>query len=219
VLDGLCLEPCAGISELVGDDADTVKIGVIVIYLVLWVSPSVTNGDSLKDDTGGFEERVVIEDLGGESWNVVTSERFTSDVKRTLLEGRPLTVKIVDEVQQMICRLSRRIHQGFGLVALVREADVEGLVDEESVPHDVPSLRQLSDAILGDANGPKFSERSKLRAGSRPTLQPQNEGDSLIRYGDAVRVSPKEAVVHSGLSLGVVPVDLLIACINNCLPE
>jgi hypothetical protein len=34
-----------------------------------------------------------------------------------------------------------------------------------------------------------------------------------------VRVRPKEAVIHSGLSLGVVPVDLFIACINNCLPE
>ena len=219
MLNCFSLEPSAGISELVGDDSNAVEIGIIVIDLVLRISPSVANGNAFKHDLGGTEEGVVIENFAGEGRNVVPSKRLSGDIERTLLEGRPLAVQIVKEVEKMVCSLSGRTHQRLALISLIRETHSQRLVDENSVPHDVPSLRQLGNLVLGDAYGPKLSERSKLRAGSGSSLQPQNERHSLVGYSNAVRMGSEEAVVHSGLSLGVVPVDFLIACINNDLPE
>ncbi len=172
MLDCLSLEPSAGISELVGDDSDAVEIGIIVIDLVLGVSPSVSDGDAFKHDFGGIEEGVVIENFAGKGRNVVAGERFSGDIERTLLEGRPLIVQIVKEVEQVVCCLPRRTHQRLALIPLIRETDSQRLVDEDSVPHDVPSLRQLGNLVLSDAYGPQFSERSKLRASSGSSLQP-----------------------------------------------
>lgn len=98
VLDGSGLEPRAGVSKFVGDDSHTVEVRVVEIYLVVWIGPTIANGHSLKDYSCLAEEGVVADDLASEGWNVVSSEGFSSDVKRTLFECWPLLVEIGEEV-------------------------------------------------------------------------------------------------------------------------
>lgn len=87
------------------------------------------------------------------------------------------------------------------------------------MPHDVPSLRQLVHAILGDPNRAKLRKGAELRTGSGSALQPNDKRDTLIRYCDAVGIRPEETVIHARLSLRIVPIDLLISFINKSLPE
>jgi hypothetical protein len=219
VLDGVGLEPSAGVPELVGDDAHAVEVGIVVVDLVLRVGPPVSNRHSFEDNARVSQEGVVIQDFISEGGDVVSGKRFARDVKGTFLEGRPLLVEVGEEVEEVVGRLSGRTHQRLGLILDIGEAHRQGLVDENSVAHDVPGLGKLVGSIFSHSDGSKLGECSELRTGAGSSLQPKDEGDSLIGYCDAVRMRSEEAVVHSGLSLGVVPVDFLIAFINNTLPE
>lgn len=87
------------------------------------------------------------------------------------------------------------------------------------MPHDVPGLRQDRSLLFVDSDGTQLGECAELRASSRSSLQPDDERDTRVGDGDAVSVGGEEAVVHAGLSLGVVPVDLLVASMREVVPE
>ena len=65
----------------------------------------------------------------------------------------------------------------------------------------------------------ELGKRTELRTASRSTLKPDDEGDSLVGDCDAVCLRTEKAVIHSGLPLGVVPVNFFIACIRGEVPE
>jgi hypothetical protein len=85
--------------------------------------------------------------------------------------------------------------------------------------HDIPGLGKLVCSVLGDPDWSQFGKGPELGTASRSSLQPDDEGDSLIWDCDAVCVCPEEAVVHSGLTLGVVPIDLFVASVRKYIPE
>lgn len=219
VLDGFGLEPCAGISEFIGDNTHTVQVGIIVVDLVSRISPTITDCDTLQCDISSLKEGIVVEDLGSEGRDVMSGEGLTSNVEGTGLKRRPLVVEIAEEVQQVISRYFSRTWQRFSLIAQVRKTNSQGLVDEDRMSQDIPRVLHLVDTVLGDPDGSVLGEGCELRTGSWSSLQPQDERHSRIRHGNAVARGGEEGVVHAGLSLGVVPIDLLIACINLVLPE
>ena len=88
------MEPSAGISEFVGDHSHAIKIGVIVVHLSDWISPSITYSHSFKYDLGRVEERSISDDLGGEGRDVVSCKGLSGDVERTGFKGRPLIIQI-----------------------------------------------------------------------------------------------------------------------------
>ena len=219
VLDGPGLEPRAGVSKFVGDDSHAVQVRVVEVDLVVRIGPAVANSNSFEDYARLSEEGVVGDDLAAECWDVVPCEGLARDVERTLLEGRPRLVEVGEEVEQVVSGLLGRAHQRDGLVLHEGETHGQRLVDENRMPHDVPRLGQLVRAILSHPNRAELGKGAELRAGSGSALQPNNERDSLIGYCDAVRMRPEETVIHARLSLGIVPIDLLITCINKSLPE
>jgi hypothetical protein len=106
VLDGLSLEPCEGVSELIGDYAYAVEVRVVLIDLIVRVSPSVTNSDSLQVAASLLDERAVLLEFQGKSRDIVSCKGLSSNVKRAGFESWPLDVEVVEEVEQMITCLS-----------------------------------------------------------------------------------------------------------------
>jgi hypothetical protein len=105
-LNGFGLEPGESVSELVGNDAHTVEIGVVLVYLVIGVSPTVADSDTLQVAASLLDEGVVLLEFQGEGRDVVSCKGLSGDVKGTGLEGRPLDVEVVEEVEQVIASLS-----------------------------------------------------------------------------------------------------------------
>jgi hypothetical protein len=210
VLDCLGLEPCACISKFVRNDPNAIQIGIVVIDLVLGISPTVSDGHSRKPHSGELQEGTITEDLRSESGDVVAGEGFPCDVKRTLLEGRPLHVEVGEEVEEVVGGDAGRGDFRF-VIGAVGEADVEGLVDEERVAEDVPGIGKFAGAVAGDADGAEFGEGSELGAAAGSALEPDEEGNSLVGFGDGVSCSSEEGVVHCGLALGVEPVYLFVS--------
>lgn len=170
MLDGSGLEPRAGISEFVRDDSHTVEIGIVVVDLVGRISPPISNSNPLQGDIRRPQESIVVEDLGSKGRDVMSSEGLASNVERTGLEGRPLVVEIVEEVQQVIrCNLGRT-RQRFSLIPKVGETDCQGLVDEDGMPQDIPRVLHLVDAVLGDPDGAVLGESGELGTGSGSSL-------------------------------------------------
>jgi hypothetical protein len=60
MVHGTGLEPGAGVSEFVRDHSHTIEVGVIVVYLVKWVSPSISNSYSLQVDSILSDKTVVV---------------------------------------------------------------------------------------------------------------------------------------------------------------
>lgn len=141
MLDGFSLEPSHGVSELIRHDAHTVKVGIVEVDLVVGVSPSIANRHSRKFNPRIFHESIVVDQFATKGRDVMSCEGLAGDVEGTALKGWPLAVEIVEEVDQVVCCLVGRTHQWDALVADIREAYSQGLVDENGVPHDVPSLR------------------------------------------------------------------------------
>jgi hypothetical protein len=91
------------------------------------------------------------------------------------------------------------------------ESNTQRLVDEDCVPDDVPGIAGLLDSVFSDSDRSILSECSKLRAGSRSPLQPQDQRHSSIGLGGRMPVGREQTVIHGGLSFGVVPVYLFVA--------
>lgn len=71
VVDGLGLEPGAGVSKLIGNDSCTVEIGVIVVYLGGGIGPAVSDGHSFQVQAVINHESVVFHDFRSKGRNVV----------------------------------------------------------------------------------------------------------------------------------------------------
>ncbi len=110
----------------------------------------------------------------------------------------------------MICSDTGSVDEGVRRV-LIGKPDSKGLIDEDSVSHDVPGAGKLLEAVLGDADRSIFSMSPVLRACSRSPLEPEDEGYSGVFLGGSVFVSRVHAIVHSGFAFGVVPVDFFVA--------
>lgn len=117
MLDGFSLEPSHGISELVGDDAHTVEVGIVEVDLVVGVSPSIANRNSCELYPRGFHEGIVVDQFAPEGRDVVSCEGLAGDVEGTGLEGWPLAVEIEEEVDEVVCSLTGGRHQRDALVA------------------------------------------------------------------------------------------------------
>ena len=103
--NGVSLEPCAYVSELAVNNTDRPQERIIEVDLVHWVSPAVTNAEAFQLNSSRLGPGFVDDDFSGEGWHIVTTERFTSNVQRSLLESGPCFVEIIEEVQQMVSSL------------------------------------------------------------------------------------------------------------------
>lgn len=102
-------------------------------------------------------------------------------------------------------------------IVVIGEADSDRLVDTDEVTEEVPAPRVFSGpegALLAfDEDGTNFVEATKLTGCSRASLQPNDEGDRLIFPRQVIESLP-EGIVHGGGSLGIVPIDILIATVG-----
>lgn len=105
-MDGLCLEPCAGISELVRHDSNTIQVRVVLVDLRVRISPPVSDGDSLEDHSRLWQKSNILDDLRCKGRDIVPCEGLSGDVEWTLFEGWPLLVKVREEVQEVISSLA-----------------------------------------------------------------------------------------------------------------
>jgi hypothetical protein len=107
----------------------------------------------------------------------------------------------------------------FTVVAIIREPNVEGRIDEDHVAHDVPGGVEDAGHSLVDSDGTHLGECSELGAGTGPALEPDHEGHILGGSVDIVTGCTEEIVEHACLALGIVPINFLIACVRGGLPE
>lgn len=75
--DAFGLEPVAGVSELVADNACTVEEGVVVVELVGGVGPAVADGNPFE-----LFEGAVKDELASKGGDVVAGKGLTGDVER-----------------------------------------------------------------------------------------------------------------------------------------
>jgi hypothetical protein len=105
VLYGLCLEPSASVSKFIRNYSHTIKVRIVEIDLIVRVSPSITDSHTLESNPSISQKSIIIHKFASKGRNIMPRKRLPSDIKRTLLQGRPLLVKIVKEVNQMVRRL------------------------------------------------------------------------------------------------------------------
>jgi hypothetical protein len=94
VLDRSGLEPGAGISELVGDDAHAVEVGIVEVDLVVGVGPPISDRNSSQSNASILQEGAVADQFVAECGDVVPGKGLPSDVEGTLLQGGPLLVQV-----------------------------------------------------------------------------------------------------------------------------
>lgn len=85
-----------------------------MVDLGVGVSPPISNSHSLEVQPVVDHKCIVFDDFGGKSRDVVTCKGLASDVERTLLQGWPLSVKVVQKVEKVICSNSGRVDQRKG---------------------------------------------------------------------------------------------------------
>lgn len=219
MLHGPSLIPSASVSKLVRNDTNTVQIRVIEIDLVDGISPSITNSHSFKVDLSLIQESVIVKNLIGKGWNIMSSEGLSSYVQWTRFQSWPWPVKVIEEIEQMISCYSCWRNKWLSCISVVRKSDSDGLIDKDCMAQNVPRWHTLKCFIFSDSNRSYLSESSKLRACTWPTLQPYDQRDSRIRHSNAVWVGPKKAVIHSRLSFGIMPINLLISLMMKVVPE
>jgi hypothetical protein len=209
----LSLEPGAGVSEFIADNAGGVEEGVKVVELVDRVNPAVPDGHTGQLHTSSIHPSCVHDDAACEGRNVVSREGLPSDVERVGLQTRPFFVEVIHEVYEVFAGFVGAADLLFGCaVSVVGEPDIQGLIDEEHVSEVVPGVGEEFGLAVDDPDGSVFGEGAELRAASGSSLQPDDE-----RYlGAVVDAGPDGAeklIEHGGLSFGSVPIDLPISCI------
>lgn len=102
VLYGLCLEPSTSVSKFIRNYSHTIKVRIVEIYLVVRVSPSITDSHTLESNPSISQKSIIVHKFAPKGRNIMPRKGLSSDIKRTLLQGRPLLVKIVKEVNQMV---------------------------------------------------------------------------------------------------------------------
>ena len=140
----------------------------------------------------------------------MTCKGLSSYVKRTGLESGPLSVEVRKEIEKVVACLSGRSN-GIMLRLTPRESHTQRLIDKNCMSDDVPGVAGFLDAIFGDSDGSVLCECSELRTGPGSTLQPEDEGHFSVGFGGGVSHSREHAIIHGGLSLGVVPIYLFVA--------
>ena len=58
--DGVCLIPCTNISELMRNNSHRRQIGIIVVDLIYWIGPSISNTYTLQSYIVLLQERGIV---------------------------------------------------------------------------------------------------------------------------------------------------------------
>ena len=139
----------------------------------------------------------------------MTCKRLACYIKRTGLQSRPLVVEVRKEIEKVVACLSSR--SDVVVVRLTpRESHTERLINKNGMSDDVPGIAGFLDAIFGDSDGSVLCECSELRTGTGSTLQPEDEGHFSVGFGGGMSHCREHAIIHGGLSFGVVPIYLFV---------
>ena len=141
----------------------------VVSVLSKAIGKTVADQNTLQVDVAVL----VRQDLGGKDGNVVASIRLSSDVEVLLgVLGELLEEESKESVN--ILASGDCVANGVGAV---REANVDGLVEEDDGSVVVPRVRVVDDLeLLVDGSGAELEEETGQRRAARATVEPQDYG-------------------------------------------
>ena len=84
MLDGSGLEPHASASKFIGYYSHTVKVRIVEVDLIVWVSPSIPDSYSLKTNPCIPQKSIVIHEFASKGGNIMSGKGLPSDIKRNL---------------------------------------------------------------------------------------------------------------------------------------
>merc|ERR1712000_175715 len=143
--------------------------GAVVRVLGVGIGQTVADQDALEVDVAVL----VLEDLGGEDGNIVTSVGFTSNVEVLLL----VLGELVEEKGKESVDILAGSDSVANAVAGVRVADVNGLVEEDDGGVVVPCSRvALELKLLGDGGGAELKEQTGQRRAAGAAVEPEDDG-------------------------------------------
>lgn len=209
--DCLCLEPSTSLSKFIGNNSDTIKIRVILIDLVVRISPSISYSYTFKNYLCLIQKCFVVDYPLSKGRNIVSCKGLSSNVQRTLLKSRPLFVEIIQKVEQMFTSLPSWTNQSFSFVFWIWKSNSNWLINEDSMPDDIPRISNLTYLIFSDLNGSIFSKSTKLRTCTWTSLQPKNKRNTRVSLNWIMSIGSKHIIKHAWLASCIVPIDFFIS--------
>lgn len=170
----LSLNPSTYISKFITDNSSRIQKGIVEVYLVNGINPSITNSNSFHSYLCCSQESLVLYNSRGKGWDIMSCERLTCNIKWRGCKLRPIPIKVIEEILQMLSCASSIRHYLFlsSSITIIGKSDIKWLIDVKGMTEKVPRILEIAGLVLENANRAIFSECSKEGATTRASIEP-----------------------------------------------